>query len=175
MSCLIVLELKALKASNINQPETSFLFKGNKMMPSKKAAAIVVISAVILTLAYPYLRHNVVIPYMTPRFDGVTVYIDDYGKASWSGEIKIRGAYAYSDKGIFGDYLAEYRIDKPSGENEWSVTVNLMSHTLSEGGQITIRVVDGLTGVELDRRIIRNDISQNYMGIYSGVLSVQIN
>jgi len=110
----------------------------------RAVTAIIVLTTLMFGLTFPWIKHNVITPYITPPFDGVIVYVDGSSQVGWTGSIRLLESEVQCDvKDIGGFYVAEYLIHRPGNVPDWDITVIIDSWTMEKIG---VRIIDGLSG-----------------------------
>ena len=117
-------------------------------------AVALLLGAIILVGSWPTVYHFIIHPLVTPRFEGVIVYVDSMNpSADVSGSITVRlDGVRIERREFFGQRWEQIVIKQPEEEGVWSVYVYARSQW-----QIRIRVVDGLTRQLLDEESQRRE------------------
>ena len=142
------------KSTHFNQIKHLKYFIYDKIFISRRAAtALIFLILLTTTLAFPWIKHNVVVPYLTPRFDGVIVYVDGYS-GSWDG--CIRSSDHNFVQAISGNYAEEYLLSRPTDLLDWNVTITVRSWIWLDD-PIPVRIVNGTSGEILSEGVTRYD------------------
>jgi hypothetical protein len=143
-------------------------FINGRIFVSRKAASALIFFTLLTTiLTFPYIRHNVIVPYLTPRFDGVIVYVDGYS-GSWCGSISLSNEAHKTVQTISGNYAEEYLLRRPINSLDWNVTVTVNLYDwINE--PVALRIVNGSSCAVLSEGVIKFDGNIDTMVVTTSV------
>ncbi|MFH2111699.1 MAG: hypothetical protein ABIJ47_10630 [Candidatus Bathyarchaeota archaeon] len=115
-------------------------------------AVALLLAAVTLVGSSFTIYHFLIHPLVTPRFEGVIVYLDTLN-ADVQGHYTVRlDGSIIETEGFFGQGGKQMEFKQPEGSGTWSVYVFARSHE-----QLRVRVVDGMTRQLLDEESRRKE------------------